>query len=201
MLGTGALTIESGATLCGANSSSSQLKNSAIFVRSGGTILAGPTPGAQQGVLYFGGKNVTISEGAFLEFSFYRKASSVVTGGTSIQNIGTLNIDGTIRIYLPEAGLQVNPGDSVVLWKDVKTVTGTPKLETTLIDGAKGLYWDTTDIKRGVLRVISGPTGIDLTTNDERGTTNDLYDLRGRRVDAQPRQGIYIRRGKKVVIK
>ena len=201
VLGTGALTIESGATLCGANSSASQLKNSAIFVRSGGTILAGPTPGAQQGVLYFGGKNVTISEGAFLEFSIYRRATSAVTGGTSIQNIGTLNIDGTIRIYLPEAGLQVNPGDSVVLWKDVKTVTGTPKLETTLIDGAKGLYWDTTDIKRGVLRVISGPTGIDMTTNDERGTTNDLYDLRGRRVDAQPRQGIYIRRGKKVVIK
>lgn len=207
-LGTGSLTIESGATLCGTTSSSIPLKNSAVYVRSGGAIMAGATAGAISGTLYFGGRNVTISEGAFLDLTFYRKASSATTGGTSVQNIGTLTLDGTIRIYYPETGISVEAGDSVVLWKDVASVKGTPRLETTVIDAARGLAWDTTDLARGILRVVYDPTIIPTsilaprTSNLVPLTSDDaLYDLQGRRVSEPAPKGIYIRRGKTVVIK
>ena len=166
--------------------------------------MAGAVAGATTGTLYFGGRNVTISEGAFLDLTLYRKASSATTGGTSVQNIGTLTLDGTIRIYYPETGISVEAGDSVVLWKDVKTVKGTPQLESTVIDATRGLLWDTTDLVRGILRVAYDPTIIPtsiLAPRTPRTSDDELYDLQGRRVSEPAPKGIYIRRGKTVVIK
>ena len=43
-------------------------------------------------------------------------------------------------------------------------------------------------------------TGIDGVTTDEDGTDDGYYNLNGQRVD-NPQKGIYIHRGKKVIIK
>ena len=61
-------------------------------------------------------------------------------------------MSGTIDIHVPEYHT-LNVGDSILLWKNVGSVIGTPVLKTVVFDEARGLYWDTTDIAAGILRV------------------------------------------------
>lgn len=52
-----------------------------------------------------------------------------------------------------------------------------------------GLYWDTTDLNRGILRVIQGVVnGISMATADSK---QGIYDLRGNQL-ATPRRGLNI---------
>jgi autotransporter-associated beta strand protein len=190
LLGKGSLTVASGATLMGTNTSSTQLTNSSTTIQSGGRLLIGATETTVTGNLFFGGKNLTVNEGAVVEFGINRKANLTNTGGTCIQNVNRLTINGTIRIHYPDAGTSLVVGDSVLLWKDVTTVAGTPKLESEIISIADGLFWDTTDLARGILRVTSQvPTS--LRSTFAATTEEAVYDARGNRL-ATLRRGLNI---------
>jgi hypothetical protein len=93
-----------------------------------------------------------------------------------------------------------------VLWQ-AGSVSGTPELEFTsaVIDAEKGLYWDTKDLANGILRVSDDATlGISrmgMTAADELAPVFTLDGrYAGNNVKALQR-GVYIRKGKKIVVK
>ena len=193
-IGKGTLTVNNNATLSGVTSSSVQLANSSIIFNKGSKLHVGTSAASFTGTFYFGGKNVNFKEGSIIELGVSSKATNTSTGGTSIQNVGQLTINGIIRLYYPEAGTSLEVGDSVVLWKNVTKVAGTPMLESDVIDSGKGLYWDTTDLSSGILRVIQGAiNGINMATTDDN--KQNVYDLRGHQL-AAPRRGLNIIRQK-----
>ncbi len=151
-LGTGLLTIWDGATLSGVTTTNVPLVNSSVTFNTGATLQVGAFANADFGQMCFGGKNVTFRSGAVLKLAVTDCATSYSTGGTSIQDIGRLTMSGTIDIHVPEYHT-LNVGDSILLWKNVGSVIGTPVLKTVVFDEARGLYWDTTDIAAGILRV------------------------------------------------
>ena len=92
--------------------------------------------------------------------------------------------------------------DEVVLWKCGSLLTSS-NLVVNLPELPEGLYWDTTDFlkKEGKLRVTDTPTGIKGVWSQESGDrSQEIYDLQGRKQSA-PRKGIYIKNGKKIVIR
>ena len=99
--------------------------------------------------------------------------------------------------------------DEVVLWKCGSLLTSS-NLVVNLPELPEGLYWDTTDFlkKEGKLRVTDTPTGIKGVWRQESGDrrqemgdrSQEIYDLQGRKQSA-PRKGIYIKNGKKIVIR
>ena len=103
-----------------------------------------------------------------------------------------VTINGTLRIELA-SGHQLQPGDVVQLWT-AKTFAGTPQF-----DLPKGYIWDTSRISEGLLVVKDIDTGIHSIENGKSKIEN-YYDLRGRQV-RQPGKGIYIRGGRKVMVK
>ena len=90
----------------------------------------------------------------------------------------------------------------VYLWTDVTTVTGTPVLdeESVIIDAEKGLYWDTTDIASGILRVAYDPT-VGIRSLSADGKPQTIYTLDGRKVNETRPGQIYIINGRKVLVK
>ena len=202
-LGTGALTVAKGGILSGVTIASVPLVNSAVNVQAGGTLRVGTTESAITGQLNFGGKNVTIAKGAFLQLGFNSAASTSATGGTSLQNIGKLTINGTLQLHYSDAFVaNAQDGDIVRLWKDVNSVTGTPVLETILIDRERGLVWDDSQIAEGILRVKVDPAvGIHDITSADALSGQPAYTIDGRRVN-QPRRGdVYVVGGRKVLVK
>jgi len=202
-LGSGELTVNSGATLSGVTGNSNDLNNSSISIKTGGTLQVGLTPTALSGVMRFGGKNVTIARGAYLSIGVLQGANGSSTGCTTLQNIGRLTMNGTIRLHLSSTiGDDIAEGDHIELWNQVTTVVGTPVLdpECLVIDEAKGLYWDTTDLAKGILRVTKQVPDAIRSLNGS--TSNDAtYTLDGRRTNDTRRGGIYVVGGRKVLIK
>lgn len=208
-IGRGALSVSNGATLSGNTSSTVALTNSSYSFASGSLLQVGANKTATTGFINFGGTNVTLSSGAILELGFSNKATRKntgevsSTGGTFIQNIATLSLNGAIiRLhYSSTFASRVAVGDEVVLWNDVKTVTGTPVLESEIIDAENGLFWDASDIKNGILRVTDvAPVGIHG-VEAERNEQAAIYTLDGRRVNEAQRGQVYIVNGKKVLVK
>lgn len=146
-LGTGTLIVASGATLSGRTSD--DLTNSSVTIS--GTCHVGSTENSTTGFMGFGNKNVTFSRGSVLRLGIARGATATNTGGCSLKNINNLSMNATISLYY-SSSCTLAEGDSVVLWK-ANTVSGTPVLESDVIDEAKGLYWDATDLADGILRV------------------------------------------------
>ena len=202
-LGSGVLTVNSGATLSGVTGNSNDLNNSSISIKTGGTLQVGLTPTALSGVMRCGGKNVTIARGAYLSIGVLQGANGSSTGCTTLQNIDRLTMNGTIRLHLSSTiGDDIAEGDHIELWNQVTTVVGTPVLdpECLVIDEAKGLYWDTTDLAKGILRVTKQVPDAIRSLNGS--TSNDAtYTLDGRRTNDTRRGGIYVVGGRKVLIK
>lgn len=201
-LGKGALIVKNGATLSGVTTATGNLTNLVYNIQAGGTLQVGNTATATTGIINFNNKNVTFAKGSFLQLGIHRAATATITGGTSLRNINKLTMNGTIQLHY-SASFVPAEGDSVVLWK-ATTFAGTPVLENDTIDAEKGLFWDTTDLNRGILRVIyKQPTAIRNILMDE--SSDAVYDLNGRKVadalTAHLRKGIYIYRGKKIVVK
>ncbi|MBO4801479.1 MAG: autotransporter-associated beta strand repeat-containing protein [Bacteroidaceae bacterium] len=190
-LGTGPLTVQRGATLSGALAASKNLANASVTVNVGATLLVGATETATTGQLGFGGKNVTLASGSLLCLGVGRCATASNTGGTSLQNIGKLTANATIRLHIP-GNQDFHAGDSVLLWKNVTTVTGTPILESYVVSAEKGLYWDDQDLSRGILRVTDqAPVGI--RSLPLPGTLEPQWlDLQGRPVTAPRHRQTYI---------
>ena len=184
-LGTGRLTVQEGATLSGTNTVSKALSNASVTVN--GTLRPGSTSEATSGKLHFSGKNVSIGKTGVLIIRAKGNNSS-----TSIEDIGTLTIDGTICIQ-PTEGNTLQVGDEIRLWPATVKLAGNPQF-----DMQGGITWDTSRISEGVLVVKDIETGIWSIENGELAI-DKYYDLNGRR--ARPTgKGVYIRGGKKVVI-
>ncbi len=199
-LGTGALTVRTGATLSGVTGSGA-LSNSAYNFSTGATLQVGAATTAITGTINFGGKNVTISQGAVVSFGIYSDRMY-----TTLKNINRLTMNGTIRIYLD----MWNPaeGDSIQLFQDVASFAGTPVLESYVVDAEQGLYWDASNLAtEGYLLVTSTPTGIKEVNADlihvyvEDGKVvapgaNEIriYTLEGVSIDPETRlrTGVYI---------
>jgi hypothetical protein len=114
---------------------------------------------------------------------------------------GTLAISGDITVTL--RGNELKAADRVTLWKAGALQT-TSNVVVNLPDLPDGLYWDTSELlkKEGVLKVTEKPTAIDngqLIIDNYDGA---WFTLDGRRLQDKPTQkGLYIRNGKKVIVK
>ena len=195
-LGKGALKVERGATLSGTTGTGKSLTNSVTTVSAGATLQVGVTATATTGQIDFGGKSLTLSSGSTLRLGVCDSTC------TAVANISRLSLNGAIiSLYIPETA-SFTEGSEFQLWKNVTTVTGTPKLENEIIDANLGLVWDTTDLAKGILRVKSDPSvGIAALRNGQDGTDAPAYSLGGQRI-AKPRRGeVYIQNGRKVLKK
>lgn len=152
-LGTGNLTVASGATLSGLTNTD-HLDNSSVTVN--GTVSVGATATAVFGVMRFGGSNVTFNSGSTLRLGAGRAATAYLNGGTSIEDIGRLRMNGTISLFLSK-GYTPQAGDSIRLFK-CESFDGSPVLDLPAL--AEGLSWDTSSISSGLLRVTDVATGI-----------------------------------------
>ena len=207
-LGTGSLTVKKGATLSGTTATNASLTNSVYDINAGATLQVGASVTSSSGNINFGGKNVTIAKDAILSIGVGHAATSSNRGCTSLSGINCLTMDGTIQLhYADTAADNLAPGDSIVLWT-ATTVIGTPVLESEIISEERDLYWDTTDIMHGILRVTNQkPVGIGVIKNDKVKMNNEddaVYDLNGRKVADKLipnlRKGIYLFKVKKIII-
>jgi autotransporter-associated beta strand protein len=117
-----------------------------------------------------------------------------------IEVAGTLVVSGDIDISLKGT---LKAGDEVVLWK-VGALQTTSNTVVNLPELPDGLYWDTTQLlkKEGKLKVTDQPTGIRNLTPALSEGEGVWYSLDGRKLNGQPQQkGIYIKNGKKIIIK
>ncbi len=202
-LGTGALTVASGAKLSGVTTAAVPLVNSSVSVSNGGTLAIGSTATATIGQLDFGGNNVTLAKGAVLEIGINRPSTETATGCTSLQNIGKLSINATVKLHYSSSFIDnIKEGDIVRLWTGVTTVTGTPVLDedSYIISLEKGLFWDTSELPQGILRVTTEqPVGISSIA--AAGSTDAYYTIDGRRVSTPQRGQVYVVGGRKVLVK
>ena len=190
-LGKGALSVGAGAVLSGITTAKLPLLNSSFNIN--GMLKPGSLPSSTTGTIYFNNKNVTIGNTGVLVIRASRNG-----GSTSLADIGTLTINGTIRIEVSETNtLQV--GDEIRLWSETVKLEGEPQF-----DMQGDITWDTSRISEGVLVVKDVNTGI--ANPGFRIPGDDVYDLRGHKVsesgtpNSELKKGIYIRGGKKVVI-
>lgn len=201
-LGTGALTVARGATLSGVTGNN-DLTNSSYVINAGGMLRVGSTAYSVTGIMRFGGQNVTIASGAFLNMGVLKAASESAVGCTMLQHINKLTMNGTISLHLSDDFVAAAAeGDYIELWKDVTSFTGTPVLDpdSYIINAEKGLFWDTTDITKGILRVAYDPA-VGIRGVAASSITAPIYDLEGHRVTL-PRSGhVYIINGHKVFVK
>ena len=120
-----------------------------------------------------------------------------------IEVAGTLIVNGSIDISLKSKEMKV--GDEIVLWKAgaLQTTSGTV---VNLPELPEGLYWDTSELlkKEGKLKVTDvPPTGINHVQYSMLNVqSNSWYSLDGRKLNGEPKtKGIYIKNGKKTIIK
>ena len=118
---------------------------------------------------------------------------------TKISVAGTLTVIGCINVTW--TGTQPKLGEEVTLWT-VNKLIASSSLELNLPTLPAGLYWDTTDLLKptGILRVTDTPTGITDVHMDRRDN-GYYYTLDGVRIENPTKKGIYIKNGKKVLIK
>ena len=122
---------------------------------------------------------------------------------TTISVAGTLSVTGSINVTW--SGTQPKLGETVTLW-NVGRLSVSDNVVLNLPTLSEGLYWDTSDLLKaeGVLRVTDQPTDISVLMSNEKGEMSNekWYSLDGRQLSSKPTtKGVYIRNGKKVVIK
>ncbi len=123
------------------------------------------------------------------------------SSNTKISVANTLSVTGSIDVTW--AGTQPKLGEEVTLWTVGKLNTSSD-LQITLPTLPAGLYWDTSELltNNGILKVTNIPTGINNVNIDMGEGRNAWFTIDGRRIDGKPsKKGIYIRNGKKIIIK
>ena len=156
-LGTGSLTVAKGALLSGVGS----LTNSTSTIN--GMVRPGVTATTSTGALDFGGKNVTVNASGEIIVTARKcagaKASSTGNGCSTLLNIGTMKMNGSVTVNISSTH-ELAVGDSIRVWVAEKN-SGTPTLNTYVIDEAQGLYWDDSRLGEGLLFVTDQvPTSI-----------------------------------------
>ena len=114
----------------------------------------------------FGEKNVTFNESSVYNVVMSRCATATNTGGTYIEGINKLTMNGTIKVRLSESYVP-KEGDSLIVWK-AATFAGTPKFD--LPELGIGYYWDTTHIAEGKLIIGYDANSISAIAADEEVT-------------------------------
>lgn len=112
---------------------------------------------------------------------------------------GELQLNGEINIELGD-GFVPSEGDSFSMWT-AGSVSGTPSA-INLPVLPSGLGWDTSELltKTGTLRVVKKTTAIQ-SVSASSNSDGKIYDLNGNQVKTPLKKGIYIKNGRKVVIK
>lgn len=170
----------------------------ALAFQSGGTLMPGSyTSSRRYGAITSTG-TVSLYAGSKLYLAVYNKNNNN-TSRSYLTIGGDLKLNGDIYV---ELGSSYTPaaGDEIIFWTVAKEVTGNPVLH--LPELPAGLYWDATNLltKEGKLRVTDQPTGINAVEADQLNGGN-YYTLDGMRIDKPTKKGIYIRNGKKIIIK
>ena len=159
-LGKGSLVVASTGTLGGV----ATLNNSNILIN--GTVQPGLLLTSTSGKMNFGEKNVTFNESSVYNVAMSRCATATNTGGTYIEGINKLTMNGTIKVRLSESYVP-KEGDSLIVWK-AATFAGTPKFD--LPELGIGYYWDTTHIAEGKLIIGYDANSISAIAADEEVT-------------------------------
>ncbi len=160
-LGTGSLVVAADGCLTGTSGSAGALTNSTYLIN--GTLRPGSLEGSTSGKINLGGKSVTVGEGGVIQIGMGRCATKTNTGGTSVDGINKLTMNGILRLTLSESYVPVE-GDSIRLW-NATSFEGTPKFD--LQEMSSGYFWDTSRISEGLLFVGYDATGINAIANDE----------------------------------
>ena len=130
---------------------------------------------------------ITVNDGAVVNFLVNASKNSMLT-------TKNLTINGTIKVTFT-ASRELNVGDELKLWTVSGTFSGTPKFEL-----PEAYTWDTSRISEGIISVTAISTGIRSSFID--ADSKNVYDLQGRKINGQQtKAGIYIRGGKKVIIR
>ena len=118
---------------------------------------------------------------------------------TKISVTGTLSVTGSINVTW--TGTQPKNGESVTLWT-VGKLSVPSSVTINLPTLPSGLYWDTSDLLKteGILRVTNVPTGI-RAIHADGDNAGYYYTLDGVRIENPTKKGIYIKNGKKIIIK
>ena len=111
---------------------------------------------------------------------------------------GNFDFNGELNVELGEGFVPEN-GDEFVMWT-AKSFSGTPTA-INLPALPEGLYWDTSNLlqKEGILRVTN-TVGID-DVRVGNGNVGKTFSLDGVAVEKTQRNGIYIKNGKKIIVK
>lgn len=183
MLGTGTLTVKKGAALTGAG-----LLNNPVTLLSGALLRPGISETSVSGELKFSGRNVTVSEGATVQF--YIAGTTLYT---RLSGIGTLTLKGNVVVNVRE-GISLSKGKELQLWSADSIAAGTNTLSLNGNPG-EGLYWDITDLyTKGILRVTDDPELSVHNQADAPFAVKSEYYTLGGTVAPHPSTGIYIRR-------
>ena len=213
--GTGALTVNAGATYIGVSAitrtsaKNSPLTNSSMVVN--GTFQCGSSATASFGFFYFGSKSLTLKS-----TSTYRVG--VMSGETSSTNPGCTYIFGdgsaasltvedgaTIEVYLastynPATSIGIDPtkADAIHVFGDFANVK-VGKVNFVLPELPAGYVWDTTLFNTGYLYIRY--TGADVINNVTSGAqSGKVYTTTGVQIK-KASKGVYIKNGKKFVAK
>ncbi len=116
---------------------------------------------------------------------------------TLVNVSNALSVTGDITVKLN--GTSIKAGESITLWK-AGSFQGT-SATINLPELPAGLAWDTTDLLKatGVLRVVEASAVRNVRLNGR--DADAVYTLDGQRIDTPKKKGIYIKNGKKIVIK
>jgi hypothetical protein len=141
---------------------------------------------------------ISVSEGATV--TFLKNSSK-----NSLLNTKNLVMNGTVKVVL-NSNYTPAIGDALTLWTLSGTFSGTPKFD--LPELPAGMAWDTTHLTdgTGILRIVEATAVHQIAVDAD---PKNVYDLQGRLVRRQLTAtdtrglpaGVYIRGGKKVVIK
>ena len=192
LLGNNLATIEGEATVKGVGTLA------ALTVQNGGAVMPGSTTSSRRYGAITSTGSLNMYAGSTLTLIIYNNQNkntsrSYLTVGGDLKLMGDLTIEAAEGIYTPAVG------DEITLWT-CKQFVGTPT-QINLPALPDGMAWDTTDLlsTTGILRVVAA-TGIQ---NVKAANRNDgrYYTLDGRPVEQPTQKGLYIRNGKKVVIK
>ncbi len=135
-----------------------------------------------------------------IELKVNKSRSGIIVPLISVS--GALSI--TEAIVITHGGYDFKVGDTFTLWK-AGNFQSTSNTVVELPELPEGLYWDTSELlkKEGKLKVTDVPTGINHVQYSMFNVQSDSwYSLDGRKLNGEPKtKGIYIKNGKKTVIK
>ena len=137
----------------------------------------------------------------------------LVRGRSTAASVDQFNISGKITLASPVFLMQRLNGEwqpnvdyRIFTGSGSITLTGTPTFEPAI--PAPGYKWDYSQLASdGILRVVEDPDGILSIDNEHCTMDNEIYDLSGRKIvdsrlpNHKLPKGLYIKEGKKVLVK